>query len=391
MNKNDNTTTDIDIEEYSYEYRTIGRKRIEQMKRRKKQQELMRRFFIPCVIVVVLCVLFAGIGIRALVKRHTGKKQEAAVAYDGAVNMADRWSVSNAFMNNVEDELSYISAQVTQTVKGNRGTSLLSAITDEATVLTSSEVASENSIFIDVAEGRILAEKNATARISPASMTKILTVLVAAEHIKDLDDKVEITIDITDYSFANGCSNTGFELGEMVTVKDLFYGTILPSGADSAVALAKYVAGSHEEFVKMMNEKLAELGLADTSHFTNCVGLYDEKHYSTVYDMAVILKAACDNSFCREVLSAHTYQTSVTEQHPEGLVLSNWFLRRIEDKDIYGEVLCAKTGYVEKSGNCAASLGIGSDGKEYICVTAHSTGNGRCISDHTVLYQQFLS
>src|SRR5699024_8410476 len=143
--------------------------------------------------------------------------------------------------------------------------------------------------------------------------------------------------------------------GETVTVRDLLYGTILPSGADAAAGLAFYVSGSLEGFVDLMNQKLEELGLSDTAHFTNCVGLYDENHYCTLYDMAEILGAAIDNELCREVLSAHTYTTSATEQHPEGLLISNWFLRRIEDKDTHGTVLCAKTGYVVQSGNCAAS------------------------------------
>lgn len=144
---------------------------------------------------------------------------------------------------------------------------------------------------------------------------------------------------------------------ETVPVRELFYGTILSSGADAALGLATYVAGSQEAFVALMNEKLGELGIADTAHFTNCVGLYDEAHKCTVSDMAVILEAAMDNDLCREVLGARTYETLPTADHPEGQILSNWFLRRIEDKDTGGiEVTGAKTGYVVESGNCAAQL-----------------------------------
>ncbi len=253
-------------------------------------------------------------------------------------------------------------------------------------------IISQYGVLINVEDGAILAEREAFQRMNPASMTKILTVLVAAEHLteKDLDRTVPITIDITDYCFVNQCSITGYERDEEVPVRDLFYGTILPSGADSALALAVYVAGSHEAFVDMMNEKLAQLGIGETTHFTNCVGLYDEAHYSTAYDMAVILKAAADNAFCREILSAHTYQTALTKEHPEGLLISNWFLRRIEDRDTHGEVLCAKTGFVDQSGSCAASLSRGNDGKEYLCVTAGANGTWRCIADQVELYQKFL-
>ena len=223
-------------------------------------------------------------------------------------------------------------------------------------------------------------------------MTKILTVLVAAEHIdrEALDDTFTMTLEITDYGYVHDCSSVGFLKDETVTVRDLFYGTILPSGADAAVGLATYVAGSQEAFVEMMNEKLKELGLSDTAHFTNCVGIYDEEHYCTLYDMAIIMEAAADNELCREVLSAHSYTTSATEQHPEGITISNWFLRRIEDKDAGGEVLYAKTGYVVQSGNCAASYAEDASGNGYICVTAGANHVWKCIYDHVDIYKQFL-
>lgn len=269
---------------------------------------------------------------------------------------------------------------------------LFEAHATEETTGFASEIASEYGIMIDVDEGVILAGKGAKERMVPASMTKILTVLVAAEHLTEeqLQETVSITIDITDYCYFNDCSVTGYGLGEAVTIEDLFYGTILPSGADSALALAIYVAGSQEAFVELMNEKLAELGLDETSHFTNCVGIYHENHYSTAYDIAVILKAAVDNKFVRDVLSEHIYTTSSTEQHPDGLRVSNMFLRRIEDVDTHGEVLCAKTGYVGQSGNCAASFSLGNDGKEYLCVTAGASSSKECIADHAELYRTFI-
>lgn len=252
------------------------------------------------------------------------------------------------------------------------------------------EIVSSNAILIDLSTDSILAQKDSQSIISPASMTKILTILVAAEHVQNLEDTFTITLDITDYCYVNDCSNVGFAENETVTVRDLFYGTILPSGADAAVGLATYVSGSQEAFVELMNEKLKELGLSETAHFTNCVGIYNENHYCTVNDMAVILKAAIENDFCREVLSAHTYTTTATQQHPEGIIISNWFLRRIEDKDTSGEVLCGKTGYVVQSGNCSASYALDTNGNGYICVTANATSAWRCIYDHVAIYKEFL-
>lgn len=262
------------------------------------------------------------------------------------------------------------------------------------TVTLGAEINSEYAVLIDVANQKILAEKDGDAIINPASMTKVLTVLVASEHLKseaDLQDTVTIDLSITDYCYVNDCSVVGFLVDEEVTVKDLFYGTILPSGADAALGLANYIAGSQEAFVELMNEKLEELGLADTAHFTNCVGLYDEDHYCTVYDMAMILKAAMDDPLCREVISTKIYYTEPTELHPEGQVLSNWFMRRIEDKDSGAvTVLGGKTGYVNESGNCAASCGLDEAGNLYICVTGKAGSSSLCMADHVALYTNYV-
>lgn len=404
------------------------RQRVQEMRRRKKRQEQLRRLMLPGIVAAVVFVILAGLGIGGLV-RKLGKKnplppKETSVfemaedssaesemaegsSADSTLNEDDPnggadkkityagMNIAGCYVNSdvadtIAEELALADTLIVRTLGGRSLEPRLEASTDEGTALPGSEVVSENVVFIDVEAGRILGQRGAQSRIPPASMTKILTVLVAAEHITDPDDTFEITQDIVDYSFVNRCSNAGFEVGEKVTVNDLFYGTVLPSGGEAAVALAVYVSGSQEAFVELMNEKLEELGISATTHFTNCVGIYDDDHYSTVYDMAVILKAAYDNSYCREVLGVRTYKTSVTEQHPEGIDLSNLFLRRIEDRDTHGEVLCAKTGYVDQSGNCAASLGIGNDGKRYICVTAHANDTWSCIRDHVALYQQFL-
>lgn len=382
--------------------RDVGRQqRMQEMRRRKKQQESMRKMIVLCVVVLAACIILVGVGISRLVRKQGNKKtvKQAEATYDGIITDSDADNEVNknigCYRNNavaaaIKEQLAYAGALIVRMMDGKDSNVPLYAVSDGATAIPGSEVISENVVFIDVEAGRMLGQKNAMVRISPASMTKILTVLVAAEHVADLDDTFEITRDITDYGYVNGCSNAGFGVGERVTVRDLFYGTVLPSGADAAVGLAVYVAGSQEAFVGLMNEKIDELGLSGTSHFTNCVGIYDEEHYSTVYDMAVMLKAAYDNNFCREVLSAHIYTTSATDQNPEGITISNWFLRRIEDRDTHGEVLCAKTGFVNQSGYCAASLSIGKDQKEYICVTAHSVSKWQCIYDHVALCQQFL-
>lgn len=252
-------------------------------------------------------------------------------------------------------------------------------------------ILSSHAVLVDPDSKKILACKGETDRIVPASMTKVLTLLTAVEHLEpaDLDKKFKITVEITDFCYLNECSVAGFEINEKVTVRDLLYGTILPSGADAAIGLAEYVAGSQEAFVTLMNEKLEELGLSETAHFTNCVGIYDKDHYCTLLDMAAIMDAAFANEQCREILSARTYTTSKTKKHKEGLLLSNWFLRRIEDKDTGGAVLGAKTGYVSEAGNCAVSFGSDEKQRNYICVTADAPGTWKCIYDQVKIYKRF--
>jgi len=378
--------------------------RIKEMQEKKRKQMLFRKCvkkFAPLVAgaAALLLIILIGSGIFRQVTNKTDgdEKQENQEQYDGEagsveVNDSNVVSVTGGNQSltekdNGEEESGKDEAAV-QAVSQNKH---YSASTTDSTISIGEEVMSSYGILIDLSNDTILAQRGSKTKINPASMTKILTALVAAEHVEDLDDTFTMTLEITDYGYINDCSSAGFAEDEKVTVRDLFYGTILPSGADAAVALATYVAGDQDTFVKMMNDKLAQLGLSDTAHMTNCVGIYDEEHYCTAYDMAMILEAAIDNELCREVLSAHTYTTSKTEQHPEGITISNWFLRRIEDKDTGGEVICAKTGYVVQSGNCAASYGVDMAGKEYICVTADAHSAWRCIYDHVELYKQFAT
>ena len=245
------------------------------------------------------------------------------------------------------------------------------------------------SILIDAGTGSIIAGQNEKDRMYPASMTKVMTLLVAAEHIRNLDDTVYVSQEAADYSYSQGGSAVNWSVGEKVTVKDLLYGTILSSGADACYDLAMYVSGSLDDFVDLMNAKAVELGISGSTHFTNCVGFYNDDHYTTVYDMAMIMKAAAENDLCREVMSAHTYTTPLTEEHPEGILISNWFLRRIEDKETKGEVLCAKTGFVNESGNCAVSYMISDSGVPYLCCTGHAHSAWRAIYDHVGLYYNY--
>lgn len=261
----------------------------------------------------------------------------------------------------------------------------------EGTVTLGEDFPSEFAVLADGETGEILAEKGSDQLLSPASMTKVLTLLVAAESVTDWERVFVMDRETADFCFRHDCSVVGYEVGEEVPARELLYGCILSSGADASLGLAALSAGSQEAFVERMNEKAAELGLSEGAHFTNCVGLYDPEHRCTARDMALILRAAMENELCREVLTAKRYHTAATAFHPEGQDLSNWFLRRIEDKDCgSAEVLAAKTGYVAESGSCAASYAQDADGRGYLCVTGNAHSAWRAIYDHAELYRSYV-
>lgn len=362
-----------------------------EMRLQKRRQELFRKAFLPGAavffVIIITIVIAAGRGKKEEV---SGKEKETAKQETIDQETVANEGVDIHFEQIVGDEQENAQNENAEdTDSSETGNQTYEFTVTENTISLGENVVSSNAIFVDIASQTILARKDETSRIVPASMTKVLTLLVAVENIENLNDEFVMTDEILDYCFTNDCIVVGFEKGEAVAIKDLLYGAILTSGADAALGLAEYIAGSEEDFVVLMNEKLEAMRLSDSAHFTNCVGIYDERHYCSVYDMAVIMEAAVKNKTCREILSAHTYTTSETEQHPEGILISNWFLRRIEDKDTGGEVICAKTGYVLQSGNCAVSYGVDKKGREYICVTVNAYNKWKCTEDHVYLYKRF--
>lgn len=260
---------------------------------------------------------------------------------------------------------------------------------DSSTKLISDQTAGSTfAILVNAKTGKITAQKNGDAYMYPASMTKVMTLLVASEHVKNLTDTVTITQDILDYCMEHDCSTVGFTAGEKVTVMDLLWGTILPSGADAAMALGRYVAGSDAAFVTMMNDKAAALGLKNT-HFTNCIGLFDPGHYSTCNDIAVIMNAAAASQLAFTVLVTPQYTTIPTAVHPQGITVRNLFLSRISPLNKPGIVLGAKTGYVNQSRYCAVSYFVSSGNVPYICVTGMASSSMNAVQDHQKIYSAY--
>lgn len=266
----------------------------------------------------------------------------------------------------------------------------ISYYSNESTVDIPAENDAKTAIIIDKSNNTVLAERKAHERTFPASTTKIMTLLVAAENLKDMEDTFTMTYEITDPLFTAEASVAGFLDGEQVKVKDLFYGTALPSGADAAVGLAIKTAGSEEEFVKLMNAKVTELGLENT-HFANVTGLHDEQNYSSAYDMAIILDTALQNELCKEILSTYQYTTAKTPQNPDGILLSNTIFEYMYGTEPEtATILGGKTGYVDESGYCIASYGkCNQNGNEYIVVTLGNSSRWPAFHGQIDLYKEF--
>lgn len=226
---------------------------------------------------------------------------------------------------------------------------------------------SQNIYMMDRESENVTYEKNAHKKVYPASLTKIMTTLVALENIADLSSTAPIDVDTYQNMVANNASMAGFFGQEKVTYRDLLYGTILSSGGEAANSLAINVAGSVPSFVEMMNKKAKALRLKKT-HFTNPEGLHDKNQYTTAYDMAKLLDYALENDYFRAIFTKDTFLTTTTLEHPDGILLESTVLSHL-DQINYDDfsIIGGKSGTTYEAGQCWATLGIVND-DEYICI-----------------------
>lgn len=211
------------------------------------------------------------------------------------------------------------------------------------------EVSSSSILFENIDKNEVIYSKNEKDKVQIASLTKIMTAIVAIENIKDYDEKVLITKDMLkgidiDFSIA------GFKAGEVATYNDLLYGTLLPSGADATNILAYSISGSIDNFVELMNNKAKELEMSDSS-FSNVMGKTEENNYSTATDLSKLLKYCYKNKKFKEVFSSEKYTSSNSLHEMKGPV------KKLHSDDLkMNYIIGAKTGYTEKAGLCLASI-----------------------------------
>lgn len=247
----------------------------------------------------------------------------------------------------------------------------LCVITGETQDDDTSVAAGAGALF-DVTDASVLYSKHATERMYPASITKVMTALIAIEE-GNLSDTVTVTWDavITEA----GASLCGIKPGDQITLEQLLYGLMMPSGNDAANAIAVHMSGSLDAFVQRMNERAKELGATQT-HFMNPSGLSDENHYTTAYDLYLIFNEALKLPLFREIIHTQSYTAQYTDASGAPVSqtwnVGNWYQKGDTETPDGLTVLGGKTGTTKAAGYCLIMAVDDSSGGEYISVVLKS-------------------
>ena len=240
---------------------------------------------------------------------------------------------------------------------------------------TGPAVYAQSAIVMEADTGMILYAKDIEQKNYPASITKIMTALLALENC-ELNEKVEFSYYAT-HSIEFGSSSIARTEGEILTVEETLYGLMLSSANECANALAEHIAGSNEEFAVLMNEKAKELGCVNT-HFSNPSGLHDENHYTCTYDMALITKAALENEDFRRISGTDYYTLRATNKNDEELWMQNHHYMIAPYKTakyLDDTIFSGKTGYTTDALNTLVTCGK-RNGMDVIVVTMRTRSTG---------------
>ena len=223
----------------------------------------------------------------------------------------------------------------------------------------------EAAIVMDVTSGTVLYEKNPHQQLYPASITKILTALLAVEG-SQMDEQVTFS-----YNAVHRTEGSGIwrDVDEVMTMEQCLYALMLNSANECAYAIAEHVGGTYEDFVQLMNDRAEALGCTDTN-FNNPHGLPDEEHYTSCYDMALIAREAIQNETFRQLVGTKRYQIPPTNKHPDEITyLKNHHKMLFADEKYYYEYcIGGKNGYTEAAGNTLVTYAE-KDGMTLVCVT----------------------
>ncbi len=204
------------------------------------------------------------------------------------------------------------------------------------------EITAETAVLIDAETGQVIYDKEMHKQMFPASITKIMTTILAVEEL-ELNEKLTVSQEAVD-AVSRNASHIALTTGEEITVKEAIYASLLASANDACNVLAEAVSGDMESFAKLMTEKAREFGALGTN-FTNSNGLKDDNHYTTAYDMAMITKYGLKNKDWREMFGERRYEMPPTNKQDEVRYLNKQHVMIFEQKYYYEGIIGGKTGY----------------------------------------------
>ena len=237
--------------------------------------------------------------------------------------------------------------QSSQTV-GSQTVNVQSVTIDQSVEKPS--ISAEAAVLYDATTKQVLFEKNSTKAMSPASTTKLLTGLLAAEKL-DMNDTFTFSSSAAD-NLESGAVTAGMKTGDTMKVEDAMYAMLLRSACEVANGLAEKVSGSQSAFAELMNQRAKELGCTG-SNFVNASGLNSDQHYTTAYDMALITAAALDNDTVKKVLQTGSYTLPATKNR-SALTIKTSNKMAAGGTESYAGYVGGKTGYTSKAGSCLA-------------------------------------
>ncbi len=232
------------------------------------------------------------------------------------------------------------------------------------------EIGAPSAVLMEAATGTVLYEKNSHERLPPASVTKVMTLLLIMEALESGHISWEDTVVASETAAAKGGSQIYLEAGEEMSMEDMIKSVVVSSANDCATALAEHIAGSEQAFVEKMNARAAELGMADT-HFVNCTGLDDDadagEHLTSAYDIAIMSRELLRHERIKDYT---TIWMDTVRDGAFGLANTNKLVR------FYKGTTGLKTGYTSAAGHCLAASAQ-RDGVEYIAVVLHCDNSGQ--------------
>lgn len=323
------------------------------IKNRKRLLKPIKKKYRDTLILTGILILFFGVGITALVLLRRSSQLDMTSAYSVKEEMYGTHGAEISTQKADSFASSYAVSSGNMSLEGV-------AISDTT-----------KAGLFDLDHESVMFAQNIHEKSYPASITKIMTAILAFKH-GNMDDIVTIPAEALNQE--SGSTEIGFQEGDQVTLDELLHGLLIYSGNDAAVAIAQHIGGSVDQFVEMMNQEALELGATNT-HFANPSGLQDENHYTTVYDIYLMLQEAMTYPHFLEIAQLSSYNLTCNRGEQEvtfHLDATDQYLTRQVTSPKNVTVLGGKTGTTSDAGSCLALLSQNAYGEPYISIVLHA-------------------